>query len=111
MSDVGGIGERGGPAPGEGHARPGAIPASTAAGGLLVQLEERIEALVERHRESRGALQELRSALGDRDAAVASLEERIESADKLRSELRHRVGKLIEQVAEFHRHRAEVETE
>ena len=62
-----------------------------------------IEALVERHREATRTIGQLRAALADRDASLATLEGRGEAAEKLRAELRGRVGRLIEQVGELER--------
>lgn len=79
------------------------VAPSAGAVDLLLQLEERVAALVERHREARVTIDELRATLAERLARLATLEAELESAGKLRTELRQRVARLIEQVGELER--------
>ena len=86
---------------------PGGVASATTAAALLVQLEARIEALVERHREATRTIEQLKAALADRDASFATLAERGEAAEKLRAELRGRVGRLIEEIGELEKAHAD----
>lgn len=71
--------------------------------GLLGLVEERVAALVARHREAGRVIEELRSTLAERDARLADLAHQADAAEKLRAELRERVARLIQQVEQLER--------
>ena len=69
--------------------------------GLMPVLEERVSALVARHREARQQVESLRSELASRDARIAELTKQVGSDEQLRSELRERLGRVIDRVREL----------
>lgn len=69
--------------------------------GLIPVLEERVSGLVVRHREARQQLESLRGELQARDARIAELTKQVGSDEQLRTELRERLGRVIERVREL----------
>ena len=76
------------------------LPASMADNGvqLVSVLEDRVSALVERHRDAQKLIEELTARVGQQDAAILQLRARIEEEEKLRANVRDRVGRLIDTV-------------
>lgn len=81
--------------------------ASSASGSLLAILEQRIEGLVERFRGARKTIEELQSALEEREVQISELAGNAREMDKLKADLRKRVTGLIAQVNELERMQAE----
>jgi chromosome segregation ATPase len=79
----------------EPSASPAARPGS---GGLVGLLEERVTALVDRFREAKKTIDELQSALEERDTRLSDLTQRTDEADALRRDLKKRVNRLLDQV-------------
>ena len=71
--------------------------------GLISVLEERVTALVARHREARQQMELLRSELEARDTRLAELAKQVNSDEQLRAELRERLGRVVERVSELER--------
>lgn len=69
--------------------------------GLIPVLEERVSGLVVRHREATQQLESLRGELEARDARIAELTKQVGSDEQLRTELRERLGRVIERVREL----------
>jgi len=69
--------------------------------GLIITLEARVVALVERHREARKTIEELQLALEERDAQLAELARRMDDHEQLRGQVRERVSGLIERVKQL----------
>ncbi len=88
----------------------GARSTSTAA-SLVTLLEERIASLVERYRGARKRIEELQTALDEREGRLAELNEEVLAHARLRSELRERVSRLIDQIAELEQVRGEARPE
>ena len=74
---------------------------AVASDGLMPVLEERVSALVVRHREARQLVESLRSELAARDARITELTKQVGSDEQLRSELRERLGRVIDRVRQL----------
>jgi chromosome segregation ATPase len=70
-------------------------------GDLMLSLEERITSLVERHREALKTIEELRMQLQQRDAEVNALSQRVEQRERVQDELRVRLDRLIDRIAQM----------
>jgi uncharacterized coiled-coil protein SlyX len=81
--------------------REGPAAAAQPAVHLVSLLEERIGALLERHRDSRQRVEELEAALAERDARIEELTEQSGEQQRIRAEARERVTRLIAQVADL----------
>lgn len=77
---------------GNGRAAPGAE------GDLVDELGARIARLVERHRSTRRAVDELRAALLERDRRVIELDAKLAAFERVRAELLRRIDALVAQV-------------
>jgi hypothetical protein len=62
---------------------------------LISALSERVEWLVERHRATRRAVDELGSALVERDRRIVELDAKLAGFERLRSELLGRIDALV----------------
>lgn len=62
---------------------------------LISALSERVEWLVERHRATRRAVDELGSALVERDRRIVELDARLAGFERLRGELLGRIDSLV----------------
>jgi hypothetical protein len=67
-------------------------------GDLLEALSERIQWLVERHRTTRRAVDELRNALAERDRRIVELDAKLGGFERLRSEMLSRIDALVGEV-------------
>lgn len=67
-------------------------------GDLLEALGERVEWLVERHRTTRRAVDELRSAVAERDRRIVELDAKLGAFERLRAELLGRIDALVGEV-------------
>jgi chromosome segregation ATPase len=65
---------------------------------LFTLLEQRVEALAERHREVLGRVEDLRRQVGERDREIAELARRVAQLQRLRDELAGRVEQMIERI-------------
>ena len=79
----------------EGLARTAAESRTAESGDLLLMLEQQIGYLIQRHRETRKTVDELRAVLSDRERKIAALEQQIGETRKLRNEVVSRVDALI----------------
>ena len=62
---------------------------------LIAALSERVEWLVERHRATRRAVDELGSALVERDRRIVELDAKLAGFERLRGELLERIDALV----------------
>lgn len=69
-----------------------------AEGDLVDELGARIARLVERHRSTRRAVDELRAALLERDRRVIELDAKLAAFERVRAELLRRIDALVAQV-------------
>ena len=67
-------------------------------GDLVDALGARIERLIERHRSTRRAVEELRAALLERDRRVIELDAKVAAFERVRGELLRRIDALVAQV-------------
>jgi hypothetical protein len=67
-------------------------------GDLISALGERIERLVERHRATRRAVDELGSALVERDRRIVELDAKLAAFERLRGDLLGRIDALVVEV-------------
>jgi len=67
-------------------------------GDLIGALSERVERLVERHRATRRAVDELGSALVERDRRIVELDAKVAVFERLRIELLGRIDALVVEV-------------
>jgi uncharacterized coiled-coil DUF342 family protein len=65
---------------------------------LFTALEQRIDALAERHREALARVDELRGQVSERDREIAELARRVAQLQRLRDEVAGRVEQMIERV-------------
>jgi chromosome segregation ATPase len=65
---------------------------------LFGLLEQRVEALAERHREALARVEDLRRQLSERDREVAELARRVAQLQRLRDEVSGRVEQMIERI-------------
>jgi hypothetical protein len=70
---------------------------------LFSLLEQRVEALVDRHREALSRIQDLREELAGRDAQVAHLRSRVAALQELRAEVLRHLESLIARVDDLQR--------
>jgi chromosome segregation ATPase len=61
-------------------------------------LEQRVEALAERHREALGRAEELRRQVADRDREIAELARRVTQLQRMRDEVAGRVDHAIQRL-------------
>jgi hypothetical protein len=67
-------------------------------GDLLTALGERVEWLVERHRTTRRAVDELRNALAERDRRIVELDAKLSGFERLRADMLGRIDALVGEV-------------
>ena len=67
-------------------------------GDLIATLGERVERLVERHRATRRAVDELGSALVERDRRIVELDAKLAAFERLRADLLGRIDALVVEV-------------
>ena len=67
-------------------------------GDLIATLRERVERLVERHRATRRAVDELGGALVERDRRIVELDAKVAIFERLRADLLGRIDALIVEV-------------
>lgn len=67
-------------------------------GDLVDELGARIARLVERHRSTRRAVDELRAALLERDRRIVELDAKLASFERVRSDLLQRIDGLVAQI-------------
>ena len=67
-------------------------------GDLVDELGARIARLIERHRSTRRAVDELRAALVERDRRVIELDAKLAAFERVRAELVQRIDALVAQV-------------
>ncbi len=67
-------------------------------GDLISALGDRIERLVERHRATRRAVDELGKALSERDCRIVELDARLAGFEALRADLLRRIDALVAEV-------------
>ena len=77
--------------------------ARAGSGGLVGLLEERVTSLVDRFSEAKKMIDELQSALEERDTRLSVLTQRTDEADALRRDLKKRVNRLLDQVRRLER--------
>ncbi|MGH2958789.1 MAG: hypothetical protein ACRDKE_04245 [Solirubrobacterales bacterium] len=65
---------------------------------LIGELGERVEWLVERQRATRRAVDELSSALSERDRRIVELDAKLASFERMRGELLGRIDSLVSQI-------------
>jgi chromosome segregation ATPase len=65
---------------------------------LFTALEQRVEALAERHREALSRVEDLRRQVSERDREIAELARRVALLQRLRDELAGRVEHMIERI-------------
>jgi chromosome segregation ATPase len=87
----------------DGLRAPASPSARAGASDLLVLLEERIARLIERHRDARRTIAELRSQLKERDRRVGELNERVYALGRVRADARKRVDRLIAELERLER--------
>ncbi len=64
----------------------------------ISELGDRIEWLVERHRATRRAVEELSAALGERDRRIVELDAKLAGFERLRGELLDRIDALVREI-------------
>jgi len=67
-------------------------------GDLVATLRERVERLVERHRATRRAVDELGGALVERDRRIVELDAKLAAFERLRADLLGRIDALVVEV-------------
>jgi phage terminase large subunit-like protein len=67
-------------------------------GDLVATLRERVERLVERHRATRRAVDELGGALVERDRRIVELDAKLAGFERLRADLLGRIDALVVEV-------------
>lgn len=67
-------------------------------GDPIAALTDRVERLVERHRATRRAVDELGSALVERDRRIVELDAKLASFERLRADLLGRIDALVVEV-------------
>ena len=67
-------------------------------GDLVATLRERVERLVERHRATRRAVDELGSALVERDRRIVDLDAKLAGFERLRADLLGRIDALVVEI-------------
>lgn len=67
-------------------------------GDLVAVLRERVERLVERHRATRRAVDELGGALVERDRRIVELDAKLAAFERLRADLLGRIDALVVEV-------------
>jgi hypothetical protein len=72
-----------------------ARPRAVAEMDLIATLSERVERLVERHRATRRAVDELGSALVERDRRIVELDAKLAGFERLRGDLLGRIDTLV----------------
>ena len=65
---------------------------------LFTVLEQRVEALAERHREALAKVEDLRRQVAERDREIAELARRVALLQRLRDEVAGRVEHMIERI-------------
>ena len=65
---------------------------------LFTALEQRVEALAERHREALARVEDLRRQVSERDREIAELARRVTLLQRLRDEVAGRVEHMIERI-------------
>jgi uncharacterized coiled-coil DUF342 family protein len=65
---------------------------------LFTTLEQRVEALAERHREALARIADLRRQVSERDREIAELARRVAQLQRLRDEVAGRVDQLVARV-------------
>jgi chromosome segregation ATPase len=65
---------------------------------LFTVLEQRVDALAERHREALSKIDDLRRQVSDRDREIAELARRVALLQRLRDEVAGRVEHMIERI-------------
>ena len=65
---------------------------------LFTVLEQRVEALAERHREAVAKVEDLRRQVAERDREIAELARRVALLQRLRDEVAGRVEHMIERI-------------
>jgi septal ring factor EnvC (AmiA/AmiB activator) len=70
---------------------------------LLDLLEDRLRRLVERHREARDQIAELRAQLKVRDQRIGELTEKVHARGRVRGEVERRIDALIAQLDRLER--------
>lgn len=65
---------------------------------LFALLEQRVDAMAERHREVLARAEELRRQVADRDREIAELARRVSQLQRLRDELAGRVDHVIQRI-------------
>lgn len=71
---------------------------TTEEGDLITVLSERVERLVERHRATRRAVDELGGALVERDRRIIELDAKVAAFERLRADLLGRIDALVAEV-------------
>lgn len=84
----------------EGATSASARPASES---LIDLLEDRLRRLVQRHRDSREQIAELRAQLKVRDQRIGELTEKVHAAGRVRGEVERRIDALIVQLDRLER--------
>ncbi len=70
-------------------------------GDLIAALGERVERLVERHRATRRAVDELGGALVERDRRIVELDAKLAAFERLRGELIGKIDALVAEVEQL----------
>lgn len=80
------------------HSLDRAAPTERGAVDLVGLLEERVARLVERHRDARKTIQDMRGQLKDREQRIGELTDRIYTLGRVRDDARKRLEALIAQI-------------
>ena len=67
-------------------------------GDLFLRLEEHLQLLLERHRESSSTIAELQGSLSDRDRQINALEQQLKESEQLRTQVAARLDGLIAEI-------------
>ena len=80
------------------HSLDRAVPAERGTVDLVGLLEEKVARLVERHREARKTIQDMRVQLKEREQRIGELTDRVYTLGRVRDDARKRLEALIAQI-------------
>lgn len=89
--------------PSEALASSGRARSDPASADLLGVLEQRLERLVDRYREGRRTVQELRGLLKERDKRIGELNDKVYALARLRTDARKHVDRLLGELERLER--------